>query len=101
LNAPTIPHAATILYANGDIDTVALPDDGQARMEKLTELIGGDYIQALPISRVRYMLIDENGKLHTHVRNQAATDLAHEAEAIQPSDYIAGTAVIVLRSAVL
>jgi len=40
------------------------------------------------------MVINENGKDAPHVINQTATDIAHEAEAIQRDDYIAGDAVI-------
>ncbi len=101
MNEPSQPHAATVIYADGAVDTVALPDGDNARIQKLVDLIGAEYIQAIPISNSRYMLVDENGKLQPHIHNQAATDIAHKAEAIPVSDYIAGTAVIVTRAAVL
>ena len=41
------------------------------------------------------MLVNENGKDGPHMINHTATAIAHEAEAIMPSDYIAGVAVIV------
>ena len=40
------------------------------------------------------MVINENGKDGPHTLNQTATAIAHEAQAIMPSDYIAGVAVI-------
>ena len=37
---------------------------------------------------------NENGKDGPHMINNTATAIAHEAQAIMPSDYIAGVAVI-------
>ena len=43
----------------------------------------------------RHMVINENGKDGPHMINHTATAIAHEAESIMPTDYIAGVAVII------
>ncbi len=40
------------------------------------------------------MVLSENGKDGPHMINPTATAIAHEAEAIMASDYIAGVVVI-------
>lgn len=40
------------------------------------------------------MIINENSKDSPRTINQTATAITHEAEAIMPSDYIAGVTVI-------
>ena len=50
---------------------------------------------AVALPGERCMLVNENGKDGPHMINHTATAIAHEAEAIMPSDYIAGVAVIV------
>ena len=85
---------ATVISPNGEIDSVALPPDDEARLRKLQSLVGG-YIEAVSLPDGRYMALNENGKDGPHNINDTATAIAHEAEAIMPSDYIAGVAVIV------
>lgn len=86
--------AASIIFANGEVDVVSLPYDEEARLRQLQDLIGG-YIEAVALPGDRYMAINENGKDGPHMINHTATAIALEAQAIMPSDYIAGVAVIV------
>ena len=39
--------------------------------------------------------LNDNGKDGPHMINHTATAIAHEAESIMPTDYIAGVAVII------
>ena len=84
---------ATLILANGETNSITLPDDVNARLRQLQALVGG-YIEVVPLPGYRYMAINENGKDGPHFINQTATMLAHEAESIMASDYIAGDAVI-------
>ncbi len=85
---------ATVILPNGEIDSVYLPDDDEARLRQLQEFVGG-HIEAVALSGERCMFVNENGKDGPHMINHTATAITHEAEAIMPSDYIAGVAVIV------
>ena len=84
---------ATVIYPDGDVDSVSLQDSEESRLRQLQELVGG-YIEAVSLPGKRYMVINENGKDVPHMINNTATAFAHEAQAIMPSDYIAGVAVI-------
>jgi len=84
---------ASLILPNGEVDAVSLPEDDEARLRQLQELVGG-CIEAVSLPSERYMVINENGKDGPHMINHTATAIAHEAEAIMPSDYIAGIAVI-------
>lgn len=84
---------ATLILPDGEVDSVSLPEDEEARLRQLQELVGG-YIEAVSLPGERYMVINENGKDGPHMINHTATAIAHEAEAIMASDYIAGVAVI-------
>ena len=84
---------ATIILPNGEVDSVSLPEDEEARLRQLQELVGG-CIEVVALPGERYMVINENGKDGPHTLNQTATAIAHEAQAIMPSDYIAGVSVI-------
>lgn len=83
-----------IITANGEADSVMLPLDDEARMHKLQGIVGG-YIEAVALPGRRYMVVKENGKDGPHTINQTATAIAHEAQAIMLSDYIAGPAVVI------
>ena len=84
---------ASLIHPNGEVDSVSLPEDDDARLRQLQEMVGG-YIEVVALSGVRHMIINENGKDVPHMINPTATAIAHEAEAIMDSDYIAGMAVI-------
>ena len=84
---------ATIISPNGEVDSVSLPEDEEARLHQLQDLVGG-YIEVVALPCERHMVINENGKDGPHMINYTATAIAHEAEAIMHSDYIAGVAVI-------
>ena len=85
--------SASLIHPNGEVDSISLPEDEEARLHQLQEMVGG-YIEGVALSGDRYMIINENGKEAPHMINHTATAIAHEAEAIMTSDYIAGVAVI-------
>ncbi|MDD2741228.1 MAG: DUF3846 domain-containing protein [Rhodocyclaceae bacterium] len=84
---------ATLITQNGEVDSIFLPEDDESRLRQLQGVVGG-YIEAVSLPGERCMVINENGKDGPHMINHTATAIAHEAEAIMSSDYIAGVAVI-------
>ena len=84
---------ASMILPNGEVDSISLLEEDAARLRQLHELVGG-YIETVSLPGGRRMVINENGKDGPHMINNSATALAHEAQAIMPSDYIAGVAVI-------
>lgn len=84
---------ASMILPNGEVDSISLPEGEDARLRQLREMVGG-YIEVVALPGERHMVINENGKDGPHMINHTATAIAHEAEAIMPSDYIAGVAVI-------
>ena len=84
---------ASMILPNGEVDSVSLPEGEEARLRHLQEIVGG-CIEAVSLPGERHMVINENGKDGPHMINHTATAIAHEAEAIMPTDYIAGVAVI-------
>ena len=85
---------ASLIYPNGEVDSISLPEDEEARLRQLQEMVGG-YIEVVALPGERHMVINENGKDGPHMINHTATAIAHEAESIMPTDYIAGVAVII------
>ena len=85
---------ASLIHPNGEVDSISLPEGEEARLHQLQDLVGG-YIEVVALPGERHMVINENGKDGPHMINHTATAIAHEAEAIMPSDYIAGVAVII------
>ena len=85
--------AVSMILPNGEVDSISLPEDEQARLRQLQDWVGG-YIEVVALPGERHMVINENGKDGPHMINHTATAIAHEAEAIMSSDYIAGVAVI-------
>ena len=84
---------ATVILPNGEVDSIPLLQEDAARMRQLQELVGG-HIETVSLPGERCMVINENGKDGPHMINNTATAIAHEAQAIMPSDYLAGVAVI-------
>jgi len=84
---------ATVILPNGEVDSIPLLQEDAARMRQLQELVGG-HIETVSLPGERCMVINENGKDGPHMINNTATAIAHEAQAIMPSDYSAGVAVI-------
>lgn len=84
---------ATMIRPDGEVDSISLLEEEAARLRQLQELVGG-YIETVSLPGERCMVINENGKDGPHMINNTATAIAHEAQAIMPSDYIAGVAVI-------
>lgn len=92
------PIQATVLCAHGQTDTVELPAGETARLLKL-KLLVGDTLEVVPLTDQRLMVLHGEAKNQPHFVNATATLLAREAQSIPPDDYIAGTAVIVPRTA--
>ena len=86
--------AVSMILPNGEVDSISLPEDEEARLRQLQEMVGG-YIEVVALPGERHMVINENGKDGPHMINHTATAIAHEAESIMPTDYIAGVAVII------
>ena len=84
---------ASMILPNGEVDSISLPEDEEARLRQLQEMVGG-YIEVVALPGERHIVINENGKDGPHMINNTATAIAHEAQSIMPSDYIAGVAVI-------
>lgn len=84
---------ATIISPNSEVGSVPLPLDDELRLRELQSLVGG-CIEAVSLPGGAYMMFNENGKDGPHMTNHTATAIAHEAEAIMSTDYIAGVAVI-------
>ena len=55
-------------------------------------------LEVVPIAGARYLVFGSNSKVGPHEVNQIATIMAHEAESIPRTDYLAGTVVLVPRS---
>ena len=85
---------SSLILPNGEVDSVSLLEDDEARLRQLQELVGG-CVEVVSLPGERYMVINENGKDGPHMINHTATAIAHEAESIMPTDYIAGVAVII------
>ena len=85
---------ATMIRPDGEVDSISLLEEEAARLRQLQELVGG-YIETVSLPGERCMVINENGKDGPHMINHTATAIAHEAESIMPTDYIAGVAVII------
>ena len=77
---------ATVILPNGEVDSIPLLQEDAARMRQLQELVGG-HIETVSLPGERCMVINENGKDGPHMINNTATAIAHEAQAIMPSDY--------------
>lgn len=86
--------AVSMILPNGEVDSISLPEDEQARLRQLQDWVGG-HIEVVALPGERHMVINENGKDGPHMINHTATAIAHEAESIMPTDYIAGVAVII------
>ena len=86
--------AVSMILPNGEVDSISLPEDEQARLRQLQDWVGG-YIEVGALPGERHMVINGNGKDGPHMINHTATAIAHEAESIMPTDYIAGVAVII------
>ncbi len=84
---------ATTIRPDGEVDSISLLEEETTGFLQLQELVGG-YIETVFLPGERCMVINENGKDVPHMINNTATAIAHEAQAIMPSDYIAGVAVI-------
>lgn len=55
-----------------------------------------DTAELISLNNGNYFLIDEEGKLKNYSINEEATEMAHEAEAIYPTDFIVGDVILIL-----
>ncbi len=85
---------AHILDVSGETSTTILPENCGSCVERLKTLVGGE-LEVVPVPGARYLVFGANAKGGPHEVNQIATFMAHEAESIQRSDYLAGTVVLV------
>ncbi len=90
--------SATVLQPDGETLPFVLPEHESERLERLQELVGG-HLEVVAIRGGRYMVGCETAKDVPHVINRVATAIAHDSEAIQAQDYLAGTFVIVTHEA--
>lgn len=84
---------AAIISLDDEARPTSLPLDGDSRLIKLQQLVGG-FIETLCLPDNRCIVFNEEGKRGFHGINRAATAIAHEAQMILPGDYIPGIAVI-------
>ena len=64
-------------------------------LKELQEYVGG-YIELITLPKTKeYMVINEEGKIHELPENGFATAIAQDQNAIMPTDYIAGNALII------
>ena len=85
---------AAMIRQDGEFDSIFLLEDEAVRLCQLQDIVGG-FIETVSLPGERHMVINENGKDGPHMINHTATAIAHEAESIMPTDYIAGVAVII------
>ncbi len=88
---------AHVFTPSGETETMLLPEDHRGSIDRLKALVG-DAIEAVPIAGARYLIFSANSKVGPHEVNQIATIMAHEAESIQRTDYLAGTVVLIPQS---
>jgi hypothetical protein len=55
-----------------------------------------DTAELISLNNGNYFLIDEEGKLKKYAINEEATEIAHEAEAIYPTDFIVGDVILIV-----
>lgn len=71
------------------------PNCGDAfTLEDLQRYVGG-YIERVRLSRYKTMYVNEDGRLMHQVINITATNIARQAEAIFPTDYIVGNVILI------
>lgn len=92
------PLSGLVIAPNGDTESVVLPDEDHQRLTYLQDKVGG-YIEVVPLPNERYMVLHEDEKLRPHQINESATLMAHAAESIRRDDYIAGTVIVIPKSA--
>jgi hypothetical protein len=51
--------------------------------------------EIITLNNGSFFLIDEEGKLKNYLTNYEATEMAHEAEAIYPADFIVGDVILI------
>ena len=54
-----------------------------------------DTAELISLNNGSFFLIGEEGKLKNYLTNYEATEMAHEAEAIYPTDFIVGDVILI------
>lgn len=75
-------------------ETIEPKDGSKYTLEELQEYVGG-YIECIPFFNDLLLIVNENGKLDNFEENVYATMVVQAFNAIQPTDYISGNAVII------
>lgn len=91
------PITGLVIFPNGDTETVVLPQGGAERLAFLQDRVGG-FIEVVPLTNGKYMVLHEEEKIRPHQINESATLMAHAASSIRLDDYIAGTVMVVPKS---
>lgn len=86
-----------VLHSDGARTAVHPKDFKKFTLEELQTLVGG-YIETVRLTSDRVLIINENGKYENLPFNESATALAHACNAIFPSDFIVGDAVLIYSS---
>lgn len=86
-----------VIHSDGARTAVKPKDFKKFTLEELQALVGG-YIETVNLTSDRVLVINENGKFENLPINEQATALAHACNAIFPSDYIVGDAVLIYSS---
>lgn len=84
---------AQLHRTNGAIEEYPAPANGKDyTLQELRDAIGGGYIEILPLSDGRLMVIDEEGKPKTLPGNAQATNLYRQGR--DTMDFIVGDALV-------
>lgn len=85
---------ALLITTSGVKSSITLTSFDSAR-KMICEYGYNSPLEVIGLEASQIMLIDEEGKLKNLPINELATEIAHENEAIYPSDYICGDVIII------
>ena len=83
-----------IIHSDGALTAVKPRDFKKFTLEELQAFVGG-FIQIVNLAANKLLVVNEEGKLHNLPVNEKATALALSCNAIFPTDYIVGDAVVI------
>lgn len=89
---PGLPDAY-LLHPDGTIEVVIPKNGTDFKVDEIQAFVQGHF-QSVPLSRYRWMSVNEEGKLHGLPLNPTATVLMREQSGADPSDYVAGVALV-------
>ena len=86
---------AKVIFTDGTVKEITPKNGTDFSPEEIKEYING-FLEVVWLrdEHRNIMIIDEEGKIKNLDSNVTATDLAVQAKAIYPYDYIAGNAVV-------